>query len=901
MKMTVRNASGEQRMLMLCGLCAYRFTNVLPNMAATRSTASGGQLSPELFSEAHFPTQRLGAFQGYSTATQEALGNAENVTRDLGIPLIGTFQLLMGICALNHPVKQILERYGVTLEKLEVAEQKAVDSGVFKGAVENGASVRGTPPAQPSQPAQVKMQGNTLSILEMAQNKAVGTSSSFIEPEHLILAMIELPQVSSTRWLLQLGVNLDALKGDLLQSLTDRQAGPSANVMPANLAGLSVPDTADGQPARDTDALAKFAQDLTTRAEQGKLMPIVGREVELNRVEMILSRLQKNNPILLGEPGVGKTAVVEALAQHIASGDVPTRLRGCRVFEVDLASMIAGTQMRGEFEQRMKDLMTQVEAIGPKAILFIDESHTLVGAGSSEGSMDAGNMLKPALARGQLHLIGATTKAEYQKYIEKDPALARRFQPVLVGEPTTGQAIEMIEGILDRFEKHHNVTIAQEAVTAAVTLSNQYITDRFLPDKAIDLIDEACSCVAMANEKSGEKRAVIAEDVAEVISQITGIPLTKMIEPEKKRLLQMENVLHERLINQEEAVAAVSSVVKRSRAGLKDPHKPNGSFIFAGPTGVGKTELARSLAEFLFDNEDALIRIDMSEYMEKESVSRLIGAPPGYVGYDEGEQLTEKVKFRPYSVVLFDEMEKAHPSVLNILLQVADAGCLTDGQGRTVNFRNTIIILTTNVGADIFYKGLQAGMTHDQLKQKVTDLLVSATSPELINRMDALIVFTPLTEAQVRQVIKLQVKALGKRLKDQNMSLDITDEALTYMAKVGYDPQMGARPAKRLIQNEIESPLSDMILGETLKPGQTARIGLKDGKLSITPVEGQAVEQVAAVTTAQPPVEEVAAPEVEPSPVSPTSPLPDLEPPPVYEPDATLKPQPMMQKSDKPE
>ncbi|MHB8894563.1 MAG: ATP-dependent Clp protease ATP-binding subunit [Candidatus Geothermincolia bacterium] len=829
MKMTVRNAAGEQRMIMLCGMCSYRFTNVLPNMTATRSVGSGGQLVPELFSESHFPTQRLGAFQGYSTTTQQALGHAERITRELGIPLIGTFQLLMGICSLNAPASLTLERHGVTLDKLEVAVQKAMDSGTMQGGA----------PGQQVQPAQVQMQSNALSVLEMAQSNAVGTASSFIEPEHILLAMIELPQVSSTRWMQQIGVNMDALKADLMQSLADLQApGPSVTeaTPEEQLSGLGTATSAQAGQVRDTNALAKFSEDLTSMAEQGKLMPVIGREIELNRVELILSRLQKNNPILLGEPGVGKTAIVEALAQHIAGGTVPTRLKGCRVYEVDLASIVAGTQMRGEFEQRMKDLLVQVEKLGPQAILFIDESHTLVGAGASEGSMDAGNILKPALARGQLHLIGATTKAEYQKYIEKDPALSRRFQPVLVGEPTTAQAIEMIVGILERFEKHHNVTVSHEAVAAAVTLSNQYITDRFLPDKAIDLVDEACSAVAIANEKSGEGRAVIAEDVASVISEITGIPLNKMIEPEKKRLLQMEDVLHQRLINQEEAVEAVANVVKRSRAGLKDPHKPNGSFIFAGPTGVGKTELARSLAEFLFDNEDALIRIDMSEYMEKESVSRLIGAPPGYAGYDEGGQLTEKVKFRPYSVVLFDEMEKANPQVLNILLQVADAGCLTDGKGRTVNFRNTIIILTTNVGADLFYQGAAANMSSEDLKARVTDMLVSATSPELINRMDAVIVFTSLTEDQVKQVIKLQVKSLGKRLKDQNISIEVTDAALSYMAKAGYDPKMGARPAKRLIQNEIESPLSDMILGEVLKPGGTAKVGIDNGKLTITAV-----------------------------------------------------------------
>lgn len=823
MKMTVRNAAGEQRMIMLCGMCSYRFTNVLPGVSARMGGGSSGQLVPELFSESHFPTQRFGAFQGYSTATQQALENAERITRELGLEQIGTFQLLMGICASSIPASMILERHGVTMDKLQVAVQKAA-----------GGASQGDRP-HPRQ--QVRMQSNALSVLEMAQDNAVGMSSSFIEPEHVLLAMLELPQVGSTRWLRQFGLDLASLKSDVLQSLADRRVGQVLDVSEATpaeqLVGPGSSPGEQGAPAGQTNALSKYARDLTAMAEEGKLMPVVGREVELNRVEMILSRMQKNNPILLGEPGVGKTAIVEALAQQIASDAVPTRLRGCRVYEVDLASMVAGTQMRGEFEQRMKDLMTQVEKLGPRAILFVDESHTLVGAGAGEGSLDAGNILKPALARGQLHLIGATTRAEYQKYIEKDPALSRRFQPVLVGEPTTAQAIEMIEGILARFEKHHDVTVSHEAVAAAVTLSNQYITDRFLPDKAVDLIDEACSSVAIANEKSGEERAVIAEDVAAVISEMTGIPLQKMMEPERKRLLRMEDVLHRRLINQDEAVEAVSNVVKRSRAGLKDPHKPNGSFIFAGPTGVGKTELARSLAEFLFDNEDALVRIDMSEYVEKESVSRLIGAPPGYAGYEEGGQLTEKVRFQPYSVVLFDEMEKAHPQVLNVLLQVADAGCLTDGKGRTVNFRNTIVILTTNVGADLFYGGAAASMSAEHLKREVTDMLVRATSPELINRMDAVIVFTPLTEDQVKKVIGLQLDSLGRRLGVQGIALEVTEEAVAYLAGEGYDPGMGARPARRLIQDEIESPLSDMILGETLRSGGTAKVSVEDGTLRV--------------------------------------------------------------------
>ena len=832
MKMMVRNAAGEQRMLMLCGMCAYRFTNVLPNMAAKRAAPTTGGMSPELFNEHHFPTDRHGAYLGFSTSTQQSLSNAEGSTRDLGLYAIGTFQLLMGICAQDGPTRQVLEQYGVTLEKLEQAEQKALQQGTA-GVAEQGSATD----AKPGEQRRIELQKNTLSVLDMAGNIATGMSSPFIEPEHIVLAMIELTNVSSAVWMQQLGVNLDALEADLTEAVASEPADAPPQAVEATPEEQLLGAEATGAPSTESrgDPLQKYARDLTSAAQQGKLMPVIGRETELSRVEMILSRMGKNNPMLLGDPGVGKTAVVEGLAQHIIAGQVPARLRSCHVYEVDLASILAGTQMRGEFEQRLEDLIARVAKLGPNAILFIDESHMLVGAGASEGSMDAGNILKPALARGELHLIGATTKAEYDKYIEKDPALARRFQPVLVGEPTLGQAIEILEGIRERFEKHHGVTVSHEAISAAVTLSNQYITDRFLPDKAIDLIDEACSSVAMANEKSGQKKAVVAEDVANVISSWTGIPLNKMIEPEKKRLLKMEQILHQRLINQEPAVNAVADVVKRSRAGLKDPHKPNGSFIFAGPTGVGKTELARALAEFLFDDEDALIRIDMSEYMEKESVARLIGAPPGYAGYEEGGQLTEKVKFKPYSVILFDEMEKAHRQVLNVLLQVLDAGSLTDGQGHLVNFRNTIIILTTNVGADLFYSGDAAAMEPAQLKQKVTDLLVSATSPELVNRMDDVIVFTPLTEDQVKQVVKLQIASLAKRLKDQNLSIEVTDEALTFLAKAGYDPAMGARPAKRIIQNQVEDPLSDMILSEQLKPGGKAKVHVENETLKVSP------------------------------------------------------------------
>jgi len=820
MRMTVSKPDGEQRVVMLCGMCAHRFSNVMPQRTATRRAAPGSQLSPEVFSQHQFPTQRYGLFAGFSSETQEVLKTAEKVTRGLGLQSVGTGPLLVGILSLaKNPSGEILKSHGVNLDDLQTTIPPSVSE------------IDGT-----NQP--VQLSPDTLSVLEMAQNKAVGLSDTFIEPQHLVLALLEMDKVSATNWMKARRVNFNALEKDITISLVgsrrERESRSVTSITEATPEEMLL--GADGRTAtktREKSALSAYARDLTLMARNGKLMPVVGREAEVARVVRILSRLQKNNPLLLGKAGVGKTAVVEALAQSIARDEVPRRLRGSSLYEVDLTAMIAGTEMRGQFEKRMKNLVDEVKGRGAGCLLFIDEIHTLVGAGASEGSMDAGNILKPALARGELHLIGATTLSEYSKYIEKDAALSRRFQPVLVGEPTVEQAISILQGIRGRFESHHEVVVSEESIAAAVTLSSQYLTERFLPDKAIDLIDEACSMVAIENDETGQSRAVIADDIAKVISSWTGIPLTKLVESERERLLNMESIIHERIINQDEAVAIVSDVVRRSRAGLKDPSRPNGVFIFAGPTGVGKTELARVLAGFLFNDDTALIQLDMSEYVEAESVARLIGAPPGYVGFEQGGQLTEKVKFRPYSIVLLDEMEKAHPRVLNLVLQIADAGRLTDGQGSVVNFKNTIVILTTNVGSNLFFDPRLAS-DHEKAKEEITALLISATSPEFVNRMDAVALFRPLTFEQVEMIVKGQVGLLARRLSEKSISLEVQPEAITYLAHKGYDPAMGARPARRVIQNELESPLSGMLLDGTLEEGASATVTVHDDQLHIS-------------------------------------------------------------------
>ena len=648
----------------------------------------------------------------------------------------------------------------------------------------------------------------------------------------------------------------------------------------------------------EESALAKYTVDLTKLAKEGKLMPVIGREKELQRVIEILSRKTKNNPVLVGDPGVGKTAIVEGLAQKIVKGEVPEELKGKRVLMLDMGRLLAGSKFRGEFEERLKAVIDEIKKLGDKVILFIDELHTIVGAGAAEGAMDAANLLKPALARGELRAIGATTVEEYRKYIEKDKALARRFQPVYVGEPSVEETIEILKGLRPVYEDHHKVKITDEAIEAAAKLSARYITDRFLPDKAIDLIDEAASKTRLSGQlkdprvaemekkikeleeeiddltikgqykEAAEKKqeliklrkdyeAVVKElgvkndntvdedAIAKVVESWTGIPASKMVQSEREKLLKLEELIHQRIVDQEEAVKVIADVVRKARAGIKDPKRPIGTFLFLGPTGVGKTELAKALAEVLFGSEDAMIRIDMSEYMEKHSVSRLIGAPPGYVGYEEGGQLTEAVRRRPYSVVLLDEIEKAHPEVFNVLLQVFDDGRLTDGKGNTVDFRNTIIIMTSNIASDTILRNLERGKDFEEIEQLVREELKRYFRPEFINRIDSVVIFKPLKKEHVKQIVDLMIKKLEKRLKDKNLKLQISDSAKEYLANKGYDPAFGARPLRRVIEREVETPLAMKLISGEIEEGDTVIIDVKDGKIDIRKADKNSMVQKA--------------------------------------------------------
>ena len=812
------------------------------------------------------------SFEKFTDKARKVLVLAQDEARALHQPYVGTEHILLGLIQEKDGLAaQALERLGVAYD--------AVVKGIREVAsIDEGTDVSGHLSFTP----RVKR------VLENSLREAMQMGQSYISTEHLLLGIVRENEGTALDVLSRLGV-----KGDDVRTALNDLVGQSpvyAGRNPFEAAG-TVPDS----------ALKEFGTDLTQKARDGKLDPVIGRAGEIERVMQILSRRQKNNPLLIGEPGVGKTAVAEGLAQLIVSNQVPDILRGKRLLTLDVSALVAGSKYRGEFEDRLKKCIKEVKDAGD-IILFIDEMHTLIGAGSAEGSIDAAAILKPPLSRGEIQVIGATTIDEYRKHLEKDSALERRFQPITVGEPNEEQALRIMEGLRDRYEAHHQVHFTDEALQAAVTLSDRYIQDRFLPDKAIDVMDEAGARMRIRNmtlpdelremddklrqirsdkdkaiaeqdfERAaklrdqesavkGERAAaekkwaedsqksvhqVTAQDIADVVSRTTGVPVSNLTEAETEKLLRMEGVLHERVIGQEEAVTALSKAIRRSRAGLKDPKRPAGSFIFLGPSGVGKTELSKALAEFLFSSEDALISFDMSEYMEKHSVSRLVGSPPGYVGFDEGGQLTKAVRQRPYSVVLFDEIEKAHPDVFNILLQILEEGRLTDAQGRTVDFRNTVFIMTSNVGArEIsapttlgFSPEGKAGLSDKEIKSRVMGEVKKLFRPEFLNRIDEIIVFKSLTQEQIVEIAKLMVADLRERLIAQNMTINLTDDAYKLIAKEGTDAAYGARPLRRAIQRLLEDPLSEELLEGKWTSGSVIQANVSEDGESLAFVPG---------------------------------------------------------------
>lgn len=802
-------------------------------------------------------------FGRFTERAQKVLALAQEEAVRLGHNNIGTEHILLGLIREGEGIAaKALVALGLSLEKI----QDEVESLIGRGQ-EQPSSIAYTPRAK--------------KVIELSMDEARKLGHTYVGTEHILLGLIREGEGVAARVLNNLGVSLNKARQQVLQLLGSSEAVSSSHSTAVNV---------------NTPTLDGLARDLTAYAKEGNLDPVIGRSKEIERVIQVLSRRTKNNPVLIGEPGVGKTAIAEGLAQKIINNEIPETLRDKRVMTLDMGSVVAGTKYRGEFEDRLKKIMDEIRAAG-NIILFIDELHTLIGAGGAEGAIDASNILKPALARGELQCIGATTLDEYRKYIEKDAALERRFQPITVDQPTPEEAIQILHGLRDRYEAHHRVKITDEAIEQAVKLSDRYITDRFLPDKAIDLIDEASSKVRLRSytvppnlkqlevqlenirkekdaavqsqefekaaslrdteqkmrdeldstknewkEKQGRTDSeVTPEDIAQVVGSWTGIPVSKLAEEETDRLLKMESILHGRVIGQEEAVKAVSRAIRRARAGLKDPKRPMGSFVFLGPTGVGKTELARALAESLFGDENAVIRIDMSEYMEKHSTSRLVGAPPGYVGYEEGGQLTEKVRRKPYSVVLLDEIEKAHPEVFNILLQVLEDGRLTDSKGRTVDFRNTLIIMTSNVGADLikknstlgFMAAADSGRDYSNMKDKVMGELKKSFRPEFLNRIDEIIVFHSLEESHIAQIVSLMSDELAKRLREQEVEFSLTDKGKAFLAKEGFDPTYGARPLRRAIQKHIEDRLSEELLRGNIAKGDSLTIDEVDGELVV--------------------------------------------------------------------
>lgn len=802
-------------------------------------------------------------FGRFTERAQKVLALAQEEALRLGHNNIGTEHILLGIVREGDGIAaKALSALGLSTEKI----QKEVEALIGRGQ-ELTQTIHYTPRAK--------------KVIELSMDEARKLGHSYVGTEHILLGLIREGEGVAARVLNNLGVSLNKARQQVLHLLGSNEAASSHQ--------------GGGTSNANTPTLDSLARDLTLVAREGSLDPVIGRSKEIQRVIEVLSRRTKNNPVLIGEPGVGKTAIAEGLAQQIVNNEVPEILRDKRVMTLDMGTVVAGTKYRGEFEDRLKKVMDEIRQAG-NIILFIDELHTLIGAGGAEGAIDASNILKPSLARGELQCIGATTLDEYRKYIEKDAALERRFQPIQVDEPTLDESIQILKGLRDRYEAHHRVSISDEAIEQAVKLSDRYISDRFLPDKAIDLIDEAGSKVrlrsfttppnlkeleqkleSIRNEKDAsvqsqefekaaslrdteqrlreeleetkkawkqeqgkENSAVTVEDIAMVVSSWTGVPVSKLAQEESERLLNMEEILHSRVIGQEEAVKAVAKAVRRARAGLKDPKRPIGSFIFLGPTGVGKTELARALAESMFGDEDAMIRIDMSEYMEKHSTSRLVGSPPGYVGYDEGGQLTEKVRRKPYSVVLLDEIEKAHPDVFNILLQVLEDGRLTDSKGRTVDFRNTILIMTSNVGADTLKRNKHLGFTveaegqdYKDMKGKVMSEMKRAFRPEFLNRIDEIIVFHSLEKPHLAEIVKLMADQLTRRLKEQEIELELTKAAIDKIAEEGFDPEYGARPLRRAIQKHVEDRLSEELLRGVIQKGQKVTLDVEGENFTV--------------------------------------------------------------------
>lgn len=810
-------------------------------------------------------------FERFTEKAIKVIMLAQEEARRLGHNFVGTEQVLLGLIGEGTGVAaKTLKSMGVTLKDARAEVEKIIGRGSGFVAVE----IPFTPRAK--------------RVLELSWDEARQLGHNYIGTEHLLLGLIREGEGVAARVLENLGVDLNKVRSNVVKMLGESKPQTVSS-------GTSSSSSTTGGKTK-TPSLDEFGRDLTLAAQELRLDPVVGREKEIERVIQILARRTKNNPVLIGEPGVGKTAIAEGLAIRIVNAEVPDILDGKKVIQLDMGLLVAGTKYRGEFEERLKKIMDEIRQAG-NIILVIDEMHTLIGAGAAEGAIDAANILKPALSRGEIQVIGATTLDEYRKYVEKDSALERRFQPVIVDEPTEDESIEIIKGLKPKYEEHHKLIISDEAIVAAVKLSNKYITDRFLPDKAIDVIDEASSKVRLKvsnlspegkelekelrsiikekedairnqefekasqlrddeadmkdriremaqkyrEEHEANKPIVTAENVAEVIGTMTGIPVTKLTEGESERLLKLEQTLHERVIGQNDAVVAISKAIRRARVGLKSPNRPIGSFIFCGPTGVGKTELAKALAEAVFGSEDNMIRVDMSEFMEKHSTAKLIGSPPGYVGYDDGGHLTELVRKKPYSVILFDEIEKAHPDVFNIMLQILDDGRLTDAKGRHVNFKNTIIIMTSNVGASMITTTSKLGFStsddeskdkYEKLKETVSEEMKKAFRPEFLNRIDETIVFAHLKQEEIRQIVDLMLKDLFKRLAERELSVEVTDEVKDHLAKNGYSEAYGARPLRRLIQRKIEDMLAEEILSGKYSAGDTIVIKLVDDKIA---------------------------------------------------------------------